>query len=178
MSCLALSCLLVCTTTCQFLPRPTSHPPCSTLLPPPSTFLFNRRPGQRGHHTPYIHFTWPTSCLRISLSTIIAFPLQPLSIWALVSVCFAIGIARSVGSRHFWYLFQDLDITNHDPIYPPIFYHMSTFDPIPWQPCLSCLSSTLLLHVALNLPYLAFILLGFILTSFPFPHPRFLAAFR
>lgn len=39
-----------------------------------------------------------------------------------------------------------------------------------------CLSSTLLLDVALDLPRLAFILLGFILTSFPFPHPRFLAA--
>jgi hypothetical protein len=39
-----------------------------------------------------------------------------------------------------------------------------------------CLSSTLLLDVALGLPCLAFILLGFILTSFPFPHPRFLAA--
>jgi hypothetical protein len=64
-----------------------------------------------------------------------------------------------------------------------LFYNTMSPMAAPLQPShgmatMSCLSSTLLLHVALNLPYLAFILLGFILTSFPFPHPRFLAAFR
>jgi hypothetical protein len=149
--CLAMSCLSGCTTTCQFLPRPTSHPLHSELLPLPSTFLFNRRPGQRGHHTPCIHFHMVSRLSQNIPVNLVCFLPS-----AFVSARPQVGQScPSCWVQTFLVPFSllDLDITSHyltHTTLASVRYHALILSVV----TMSCLSSTLLLHVAFCLPLL------------------------